>query len=324
MYTTFGAILKELRTSHNLTQEELAIKTSYSKDTIRGIENNRIKPSTTLINKLSYLFNIDLNKYFFAIENDVPVLLHDAFYNFRTAIEMWDVKQVAKLIDEHKNNVYFQKGRGLELIYYAKSICEYSNNKSKSLEYANLALKLNNLTINNLNLDQEIYTITTYNLIGFIGVLYYEMSEFDISEKIIFDLYTSLKHNFFSDLKLLNYNLIETVRLYIILLNNLSTIELHKNNVNCAIYYIDEAIQVCIENYKPILLHNLYFTKFECFYFLNEFEKAVATFEKVLMLSSITSPKYLEIYFKKIESDFPKIKNLIDINYLKIKYPTCT
>ncbi len=320
MYTTFGAILKDLRTSRNLTQEDLAKKTNYSKDTIRGVENDRLNPSTTLINKLSYIFNIDLNRYFYAIENDFPFLLQDTFQEFRNAIEVTDVAKLEELLNKYEGSPIYENNKGLELIYYAKAICEYSKNKCKAFDYINLALKLNGLSLDNLNLDYQVYSITTYNILGYLSVLYYSISEFTISEQIINDLYLNLKRNFFSDTKMLNYNLSKTIRLYIILLNNLSTIELNKNNTTNALNYINEAIEICIENYTPKLLHNLYFTKFECFYNLENFNEATFTFEQVLMFCSIIDIKYVNIYLEKLETKFPKILDFLDVNISRKKY----
>ncbi len=320
MQNTFGQLLKELRKSKYFTQEDLALRTGYSKDTIRGIENDRLKASSTLINKLSYIFNIDLNKYFYAIENDVPVLLENTYYSFRNAIESNDIHILEKLISEHSNDIYFKSGRGLELIYYSQAMCYYNDNKQKALALALKALSVNNLSIDTLNLTNEIYTITTYNLIGFVGVLYFDMGHVELSENILFDLYNKLKSYFFSDSTFLNYNLLETIRLYIILINNLATIEIEKRNFTVALEYINEAIDFCIKNYKTNLLSNLYFTKFECYYHLERFEEAVNIFENVLTLASISNPNLINIHLQDLISNYSKILTHIDIHTLNKKY----
>lgn len=54
----FGDILKNLRTSHNLNQVQLAKELNVSKQTISNWENNNILPSIEMLVKISQFFSV--------------------------------------------------------------------------------------------------------------------------------------------------------------------------------------------------------------------------------------------------------------------------
>lgn len=62
--------LKVQRAILDLTQEDLAKKIGVSRQTINSIENRRYVPSTVLALKLSALFKIPVNTFFFLEESD--------------------------------------------------------------------------------------------------------------------------------------------------------------------------------------------------------------------------------------------------------------
>lgn len=66
-----GDVIKKLRTSHNLSQVQLAKSLNVSKQTVSNWENNNILPSIDMLMKLSdffsvstdYLLELDSRKY---------------------------------------------------------------------------------------------------------------------------------------------------------------------------------------------------------------------------------------------------------------------
>jgi putative transcriptional regulator len=62
--------LKVQRAILDLTQEDLAKKIGVSRQTINSIEKRRYEPSTVLALKLSALFKIPVNTFFFLEESD--------------------------------------------------------------------------------------------------------------------------------------------------------------------------------------------------------------------------------------------------------------
>ena len=55
-----GKYLKKLRTEHNLTQEELALKLHITRQAISSWENGRFIPDIEKINDLANLYNLDM------------------------------------------------------------------------------------------------------------------------------------------------------------------------------------------------------------------------------------------------------------------------
>lgn len=55
---TFGQKLRQLRTEHNLTQEELADKLNLSKANISKYESDNIEPNLQTLSVISKLFNV--------------------------------------------------------------------------------------------------------------------------------------------------------------------------------------------------------------------------------------------------------------------------
>lgn len=57
----FGKIIKEIRKNNNLTQKELADKLFVTYQAVSKWENNKSIPDITILQKISELYNIDLN-----------------------------------------------------------------------------------------------------------------------------------------------------------------------------------------------------------------------------------------------------------------------
>ncbi len=56
--------IKVLRTMLNLTQEELAIKTLCTRQTINAIEKNKYSPSLLLAYKIAYILETNIDQVF--------------------------------------------------------------------------------------------------------------------------------------------------------------------------------------------------------------------------------------------------------------------
>ncbi len=63
----FGDIIKNLRTSHNLNQVQLAQKLNVSKQTVSNWENNNILPSIEMLVKIADFFCVSAD---FLLERD--------------------------------------------------------------------------------------------------------------------------------------------------------------------------------------------------------------------------------------------------------------
>ncbi len=65
--------IRRLRFDRNMTQEELALRTGVSRQTIMSIERGRTNPSILLAYKIATALNVDVNEVFFMEGKLAPV-----------------------------------------------------------------------------------------------------------------------------------------------------------------------------------------------------------------------------------------------------------
>ncbi len=65
--------IRRLRFERNMTQEELALRTGVSRQTIMSIERGRTNPSILLAYKISRALNVDVTEVFFMEGKLAPV-----------------------------------------------------------------------------------------------------------------------------------------------------------------------------------------------------------------------------------------------------------
>jgi putative transcriptional regulator len=64
-------ILRELRESKSMTQEDLAALVSVSRQTIISLEKGKYNPSITLAHNLAKVFNVSIEEVFIFQESEV-------------------------------------------------------------------------------------------------------------------------------------------------------------------------------------------------------------------------------------------------------------
>ncbi|HLO58630.1 MAG TPA: helix-turn-helix transcriptional regulator [Bacteroidales bacterium] len=71
MTTVLTNRIKEFRTNHNITQEELAVQVKVTRKTINTIENGRFVPSVILAIKVAKYFGVPVEEVFLVSEEFV-------------------------------------------------------------------------------------------------------------------------------------------------------------------------------------------------------------------------------------------------------------
>ena len=82
----FGARLKEIRTSLNMSQKELSEQTGLTQRTIQRIENNEVKPSLYSLKALGDVLKTDLSEFVKTSETKP--------YEFNLTINVSDMNQL--------------------------------------------------------------------------------------------------------------------------------------------------------------------------------------------------------------------------------------
>jgi transcriptional regulator with XRE-family HTH domain len=99
----FGARLKEIRTSLNISQKELSEQTGLTQRTIQRIENNEVKPSLYSVKVLGDVLKTDLSEFVKTSETKP--------YEFNLTLKITDMNQFLNdlkvLVMNHWKTIFF-------------------------------------------------------------------------------------------------------------------------------------------------------------------------------------------------------------------------
>lgn len=320
----FGELLINLRTKNNVSKKDLATFIGYTPKQLHRIEKNECIPSMHLVIQLSEFYKIDLIQYYKVLINDVGLDSFIQFSKLRNAIEKADYSLVEMLYREYENLPYFSTGENLRLIYYAKALCCLINKEyNESLEYCIQCLQYNNPEEVYIDLSLEkIHSNTTYNLISCIGYNFYFSGEIEKYETLMLALYKNINKYFFSDsyIECLNSKFI--VRFYSNILNNLSDLNIQKQEYSIALDFVEKAIKYSTDIGNGLgILDTFYFTKFQCHYYLEQFKEASMSLDYCLMLSEIFNKKNdAKRRVTSLKLTYPNIIEYIKLDELLKKY----
>lgn len=320
----FGELLVNLRTKNRLTKKDLANFIGYTSKQLYRIEKNECIPSMDLLIQLSEFYKVDLLQYYKILVNNVNLDSFIQFSKLRNAIEKADYSLVKMLYREYENLPYFSTGENLKLIYYAKALCCLIDKKyTESLEYCIQGLQYNNLNELYINLSlEEIYSNTTYNLISCVGYNFHFLGKTEKYESIMLTLYKNINNHFFSDSYIEYLNSKFIVRFYSTILNNLSDLNIQKQEYSIALDFIKKAIKYTTEIGTGLgILDSFYFTKFQCHYYLQQFKDALISLDYCLMLSMIFNKKNdAHRRTTSLKLNYPNIIEYIQLDELLKKY----
>ena len=323
----FGELLVNLRIRNKVTKKSLATFIGYTPKQLHRIEKNECIPSMDLIIQLSKFYKVDLLQYYKILINDICLDSFIQFSKLRNAIEKADYSLVEMLYREYEKLPDFSIGENLMLICYAKALCCLINKEyNESLEYCIQGLQYNNLEELFINLSLEkIHSNTTYNLISCVGYNFYFLGETGKYETIMLTLYKNINKYFFSDsyIECLNSKFI--VRFYSTILNNLSDLNIQKQEYSIALDFIEKAIKYSTEIGNALGLSDIfYFTKFQCHYYLEQFKEASMSLDYCLMLSIIFNKENdAHRRVTSLKLTYPNIIEYIRLDELLKKYVLC-
>lgn len=323
----FGELLVNLRIRNKVTKTDLATFIGYTPKQLYRIEKNECIPSMDLIIQLSEFYKVDLLQYYKILINDICLDSFIQFSKLRNAIEKADYSLVEMLYREYEKLPYFSTGENLRLIYYAKALCCFINKEyNESLEYCIQGLQYNNPEELYINLSLEkIHSNTTYNLISCVGYNFYFLGETEKYETIMLTLYKNINKYFFSDsyIECLNSKFI--VRFYSTILNNISDLNIQKQEYSIALDFIEKAIKYSTEIGNGLgILDIFYFTKFQCHYYLEQFKEASMSLDYCLMLSIIFNKENdAHRRVTSLKLTYPNIIEHIRLDELLEKYVLC-
>lgn len=96
----FGMRLKELRTKHNMSQQELGRRVDRSKSVISSYENNLKIPSLSILTDIAAIFNVSLD-YLVGIDKKEMISVENLSASQRDLVQtiVFELKDSSKVTD---------------------------------------------------------------------------------------------------------------------------------------------------------------------------------------------------------------------------------
>lgn len=242
-YSHFGELLKEIRTSYNITLEELA-KGICSIRQLSRIENGNSNPSLYILHNISKKLNIDLQKYYRIYFSSKSFIAHDFKSKLTILISNADLQELRELISKIENMDEFKEDENRQYILYGKAICNTHIDKDyhQSIEYCIEGLGIEDPDFSIDLIKSKLYSKIGLTILNLLASNYNRIGEkqksFDIIESIFLVL-----DNHISNVSLNMYGSLDfEKKLYQSTAYNLSVLYMNKLDYNKSLEYVDKGI----------------------------------------------------------------------------------
>lgn len=254
-YKHFGELLKEIRTSNNITLEQLA-EGICSVRQLSRIERGENNPSLYILHHISIKLNIDLQEYYRIHFSSGSFEAYDYKSKLEQLLINLDLYSVRELIEKIENQEHFKRGENRQYIIYGKALC--SANLDKDYELSNKfcieGLQIEDPAFNINKFEDKIYSNIGLTMINLIAVNYNRMGRYDESFEIFKSLFSVLENHIFNAPFSMYNSLAFEKKLYQSTSCNLSIIYSDKGQYDIAMKYVNKGIDFSIkENYMRFL-----------------------------------------------------------------------
>ncbi len=303
-------LIKRLRTSRGLTQNQLAELLGYSVRQVRRIESGEFELSREVIELLSKTFNIDMHQYKSISSRFKTIECYEEFINLQKAIECMDFEYIKASCERLKNNPEFQDGEKLQLILYSEATIEGYVNKDylHSNEICLKALDIFGYTDYMSSLKNGILNEMSYPLLFSISYNFNCLGNIDHSFDLMLEIYNHFKNFVFKNPVPVKNDMYHMKKYYIGATNNLAHIYYEAKDYDKALELIDDAISLSNQFSVSIFTHYLIQTKFEIYYAKCDIENA-KKFYKIFEYSCEIKGK--NDYFNSIQQEIRSKCSLI-------------
>ncbi len=269
-------LIKKLRTSRGLTQNQLAEQLGYSVRQLRRIESGDFEISKDAIELLSDKFNVDIHQYKSISTKFKTMECYEEYINLRKAAESADMDYIKSKYEIIKNNPEFQDGEKLQLFLYAESLLiaysekDYAKSESKCFEALNLFGHTDYIS----SLKNGILNEMSYPLLFSLSYNYSFLEKFELSLELNIALYEHFRDTVFKNSLPLKNDMYHMKKYYIGATNNLAHAYYDLKNYDMALEFTDKAISLSNKFNMSVFTHYLLQTKFEIYYELGDIENA--------------------------------------------------
>lgn len=290
-----GHLIKRLRESRNISREQLAELTDYSKESIYKIENNLRNPSKNFLAALSKPLQFDFITYLNNINNYKSIEHFLITSELKQAIDTQNHDKIVELINSEIVSTEFTYGEPLIIAQYCKILIKIYVNKNinKAYKLCVSALNLSDIRTFNpkINMPYQYYSIILSTT-----VCLHEKKQLESQLYLCETMIKFLENTYFNDIVPIASIEFFYKKYYIISLNNLADTYFHLNELDKASLTVSkgikESVNLNVLNVLPILLKLK--TEIECC--CSNFYDAKKTYEQFNSLCEITNKEeYFDI-----------------------------
>lgn len=272
--TTFGALLKEIRKTNNMTQADTCKDICSLRQYVR-IERNISEPSMYLVQLLSHRLNYDFTTYYKLIYCDQTLQANSIKNEADIFIQKGKYDELEKLIYRIELYPEFKKGENLQFLYYYKSLCAHNiKDYNMAVQYCINGLHIEDPSFNKNHLNGKISSCIGLNLYHNLGCYLNKLgkldSSIDIWNKILIDIEKKIALNF-------SYyqSSIEFVKqLYLSTSYNIGIQKTELEEYRIALNYFDKGIEFANQHNCSYYLTNIVRQKMRVLYNLGDYEEA--------------------------------------------------
>lgn len=305
-YNHFGELLKEIRNSKSLSQEQLAENICSIRQLSR-IESGENDPSIYILHSMSKKLNIDLQEFYRVY------FTSGSFESYRLKLELGKLiknknnESLREFIAEIENMDIFQEGENLQYVLYGKAIC--SSHIDRDYRLSNKYC-IKGITIENPNFNIYKMKVAPYSNIG-LTIINLMASNFDkLGEKKlsaeVFKVLLNILESYilnspFPMYRSLNFE----KRLYQSSSCNLSILNMNDANYEKSLDYVDKGIDFSIKENHMRFLPELLAQKSRLLLKMDLKEDAYENYKICLSLYKLCrNYKEAQLIEKEIEDNF--------------------
>lgn len=303
-----GSIIKQFRTSHNITLASLA-DGICTKDHLCSVEHDRSQPSFYLLDQLSKRLNVNLYEYYNTImlfESIEAYSLSNEIFKYISNYELIELKY---FINQHETNEIFQKGEPRKNLLYGKAVVENEfGNYQESLDICLNILSSENIDFHEASLDIKLYNHVELLILNLTAINYHCLNRFDEALHIYDIIHIQLSHILSHETYELYQNLYFETKLFLNVSSNLALLKINNEKFIEAEKIINIALDTA-QKMKLIHCHcELLFGKCTIFYYTNRIEQAKSLLKEIEIFSKYEhKEKLYNDFIQQAKSIHPKL-----------------
>lgn len=305
-------MIKSVRKSFNLTQNQLADIICCSPKEIYRAEKNLCGLNYYLIRKLSRVLNFDFISYSNSIETFGSTETFELFFRLKNAIlynekekvkdAVFDIERTFNSKQKFDQNT-FEDVEAYQMYIYGKSFSETDQNVI--IEMLLQALNITDFYKDTNNILSKRLCDTEYKILsalsGYLGLV----KKYDEALMLLENLLLNLQkfvYNSNYEFYVVNKNKIRTT---IVVYNNLANLLFLLGQCKKALHICNEGIAFCLKYHSNEFLCYLYTLKFEILFALGKHDEAKAMcYDTITLCKMIGENDYIKVIESKIDKNY--------------------